>query len=632
VKSIRRLYFYLVALISIEIVLWGLVSLLRSIVDQTISGGADALAQALALILVGVPIFLVHWLWAQRSAARDEEEETATIRAAFFYAILLGTLIPVAQNLLSFIDRSLVQVTGLGVERAFSSFREQTVADNLIAIIMNGIVAAYFWNILRGEWGMVSDPLRGENFTEVRRLYRYIWMLYGLLITVFGAQQILHFLLYIPGDVLGDLGRDVAVNGVALLLVGTPAWAYSWRVIQDSLADPAEMGSALRLGILYLLALGGVITVITTAFMVINTILSALLGQDISFNEFIREVGGPISIGVPLGLVWAYYGYWLNRHIEAVGDRVRQAAMKRFYNYVLSLIGLVVAFAGVTSLFKFIIDILIGPGILLTDTTRGTLSASIASILVGLPLWLVMWRPMQAEALTSDEMGDHARRSVLRKTYLYLVLFVSVIGGMATAVGLVYQLIRVVLAGDIGSDFVNTVLNLTQLLFLFGVVLVYHLNILRRDGAFTADVLAEKQSGYSVLIIDSGNDFVQSVKAALMKLGSKVQVTITDPGTKPAGNFNAVVLNGSLAVDAPEWVRSFNGSRIVVQNEAKDIMWTDDAMQAAQSVQQLAEGQEIQKQKTGRSPWMIAIYVFAALFMLQLLFLLLALGISLVAR
>jgi hypothetical protein len=631
-KSVRRLYFYLVALISIEVVLWGLVGLLRSIVDETISGGADALAQALALILVGVPIFLVHWLWAQRSSARDDEEKTATIRAAFFYAILLGTLIPVAQNLLSFIDRSLVQVTGLGVERAFRAFSEQTLADNLIAIIMNGIVALYFWNILRSEWGTLPDPLRRENFTEVRRLYRYIWMLYGLLLTIFGAQQILRFLLYIPGDVLGDLGREVAVNGVALLLVGTPIWAYSLRVIQDSLADPAEMRSTLRLGILYLLALGGVITVITTAFLVINTTLSVLLGQELSFNEFIREVGGPVSIGVPLGLVWAYYGYWLKRHIESVGDPVRQAAMKRLYNYVLSLMGLVVAFTGVTSLFRFIIDMLIGPGMLLTDTTRGTLTASIASILVGLPLWLMMWRPMQAEALTQSELGDHARRSVLRKTYLYLVLFVSVIGGMATAVGLVYQLIRVVLSGDTVSDFVNTVLNLTQLLFLFGVVLVYHLNVLRKDGAFTADALAEKQGGYSVLIIDSGNEFVQSVKAALMKLGSKVQVTVTNPEARPEGNFNAILLNGSLAVDAPDWIRSFNGSRIVVQNEAKDIVWTDDAVQAVQSIQQLAEGEEILKQKTGRSPWMIAIYVFAALFMLQLLFLLLALGISLVAR
>jgi Domain of unknown function (DUF5671) len=626
-KSIRRLYFYLVAFISIEVVLWGLVGLLRSVANDNISGGADALAQALALVLVGVPIFLIHWLWVQRASARDEEEKTATLRAVFFYAILLATLIPVVQNLLSFIDRALVQGAGLGVGRALSIFREQTLADNLIAIFMNGIVAAYFWNILRGEWATLPDR---ENFTEVRRLYRYIWMLYGLLMTVFGAQQVLRFLFYVPGDVLGELGREVAVNGLALLLIGTPVWVYSWRVIQDSLADPAEMGSTLRLGILYLLALGGVITVISAGWMAVNSILHALLSQDTTFRQFIQDIGGPISIGLPLGLVWAYYGYWLNRHIAAVGDKVRQASMKRLYNYILAFIGLVVAFIGVATLFSFIIDMVTGRSILMSDSTRGLLASSLSSLIVGLPLWLVMWRPMQAEALAHGEMGDHARRSVLRKTYLYLALFASVIGGMATAVGLVYQLIRVLLGGDTGSGFVNDVLNLIQLLFLFSVVLIYHLNVLRVDGASTADSLAEKQSAYSVLVVESGNGLEESVKTALMKLGSNVQITTTYPDVKPNGNFDAILLNGSLAVDAPEWIRSFRGNRIVLQDESKDIVWTDDALQAAQSVQQLAEGQEVRRARTGRSVWRIVVYVFAALFMLELLFLLLALGISLV--
>ena len=625
-KSIRRLYFYLVAFISIEVIVWGLIGLLRSIVDRTVSGGADALAQALALILVGVPIFLIHWLWAQRAAARDDEEKTASLRAVFLYVILLATLIPVAQNLLSLIDRSLVQVTGLGVGRSFSPFREQTIADNLIAIFMNGIVAAYFWNILRNDWATITDK---ENYADVRRLYRYLWMLYGLLMTIFGAQQILRFLFYVPGDVLGQMGREVAVNGIALLVVGTPIWVYSWRVIQDSLADPAEMASPLRLGILYILSLGGVITVITTAWIVINTILNAVLGQDMSFSEFIGKSGGPISIGVPLGMVWAYYGYWLNRHIAAVGDLVRQAGMKRLYNYILSFLGLVVAFIGVAALIGFVIDILTEFGISITDSMRNNLAASISSLIVGLPLWLVMWRPMQREAVVQGEIGDHARRSVLRKAYLYLVLFGSVIGGMATAVGLVYQFIRVILGVGV-SDFLNTILNLIQLLFLFGVVLAYHLNVLRRDGTSTADSLAEKQNEYSLLVVDSGNGFVDTIKASLVKLGSRVHVTFATPEAQPEGSFNAILLNGDLAVNAPEWIRSFHGSRIVVRNDAKDIVWTEDAAQAALSVQRLAEGQEIQKQKTSRSPWTIAIYVFAALFALQLLFMLLALGISLV--
>jgi len=629
-KSIRRLYFYLVAFISIEVVVWGLVGLLRSIIDKTVSGGADALAQALALILVGVPIFLIHWLWAQRVSAKDEEEKSATLRVAFLYAILLATLIPVVQNLLSFIDRSLVEVSGLGVERAFSSFREQTLADNLIAIIMNVIVASYFWGILGNDWATLTDK---ENFSEVRRLYRYIWMLYGLLMTVFGAQQILRFLFYIPGDVLGEMGREVVVNGTALLLIGAPVWVYTWRIIQDSLSDPAEMGSSLRLGILYILALGGVISVITTSAMVVNIIITWLLGGDATFREFVREIGGPISMGVPLGMIWAYYGYWLNRHIEAIGDRVRQAGMKRLYNYILAFIGLVVSFVGVTTLLQFIIDMLTSKSFLMGDADRSSLATAISSLVVGLPLWLMTWRPMQAEALAQDDLGDHARRSVLRKTYLYLALFASVIGGMATAVGLVYQLIRVILTGDAGSDFVNGLLNLTQLLFLFGVVLVYHLRVLRADGEARADALAEKQNEFKVLIVDSGNGFVEAVQAALMKSGSKVQMTVTTPAEKQDGNFSAVVISGALAVDAPEWIRSFKGSRLIVQDEAAGVYWNQDAGQAAHVVQSLAEGQVVRPQSSkGSSAWTYVVYVFAALFALQLLFMVLALGISLVAR
>jgi hypothetical protein len=162
------------------------------------------------------------------------------------------------------------------------------------------------------------------------------------------------------------------------------------------------------------------------------------------------------------------------------------------------------------------------------------------------------------------------------------------------------------------------------------VVLIYHLNVLRADGASMADTLAEKQSAFSVLIVDSGDGVVDSVKAALMKLGAKVQVTVTTPKEKPEGKFGAVILGGSLAVDAPAWIKSMGGNRIIVQNEASDIVWAEDEVQAALSVQRMAEGQEVQKKKQTRSAWMIVVYVFAAIFALQLLFFLLAFGISLV--
>jgi len=478
----------------------------------------------------------------------------------------------------------------------------------------------------------LTAPLAGENFSEVRRLSRYIWMLYGLLMTAIGAQQILRFLFYIPGDVLGEMGREVVVNGTALLVIGTPVWIYIWRVIQDSLTDPAEKGSTLRLGILYILALGGVVTVLTTSAMVVDSIITQLLGGDAAFREFVREIGGPISVGVPLGMIWAYYGYWLNRHIESVSDKVREAGMKRIYNYILAFIGLVVSFVGVAILLAFIIDMTTSKAFLMGDENRSGLAAAISSLVVGLPLWLRTWRPMQTEASAQDDLGDHARRSVLRKTYLYLTLFASVIGGMATAVGLVYQIIKFVLTGNAGSDFLNTLLNLIQVLFLFSMVLVYHLRVLREDGASTADALAEKQNQFNVLIVDSGNGFVDTVKAALTKSDSKVQITVTTPTEKPEGNFSAIIVSGALAVNAPEWIRSFNGSRLIVEDEAAGVYWSQDVGQAAQVVQSLAEGQDVRPQSAkGSSAWMYVIYIFAALFALQLLFFLLALGISLVS-
>ncbi|MBI3739509.1 MAG: hypothetical protein HY258_10730, partial [Chloroflexi bacterium] len=612
-KTVRRLYFYAVAFISLEVVLWGLISLLRSIVNETVGGGAEVLAQALALILVGVPIFLVHWLWAQNVSRHDEEEKTASLRAIFFYAVLIGTLIPVVQNLLALINRILITTVRLDTSRAILG-GSQTWPDNLIAILMNGLVALYFWNVLRGEWKTLTIK---ENFSDVRRLYRYLWLLYSLLITIFGAQQVIHFLFYVPSDVIGEIGRETLVNGIALLVVGTPVWVYTSRVIQDSLADAAEKDSNLRLGVLYLFALSGVITVLTTTAMVINIVLTKILGADWTTNYFIDQIGGPISVGVPLGAVWAYYGHWLNRHIAGIGEPVRQSGMKRVYFYILSALGLGGAFIGVATLINFMIDLSTGNTLTLSDTMRSNLATAISLIAAWLPLWLMTWRPMQAEALASGDMSDHARRSVVRKAYLYLALFAGVIGGMSSAVALVFQLIRAMLGAAIYGDFVSTVLNDLQLLILFSILLVYHLLVLRRDGMFTASVLAAKQSEFKVLVVDSKDGFAESVKNALAKFAPNVPVTVSTE--KPQGQFNALVVSGGLAVNAPDWIRSFSGSRIIVPNEASGIIWAGGVgkqavQQAAQAVRQLAKGQEVRQQSSSSSAWMIVIYIAAALF------------------
>ena len=192
---------------------------------------------------------------------------------------------------------------------------------------------------------------------------------------------------------------------------------------------------------------------------------------------------------------------------------------------------------------------------------------------------------------------------------------------------LVFVLLQAVLKGSTDSTFLPAVLNDLQLLVLFVILLVYHLTTLRSDGRFTANALARKQSDFKVLVADSGDGFGESVKTEIGRSAPGVDVTVAAkmPDNEGAMQFNALVMSGSQAVNAPDWTRSFNGSRIIVPNESKDLIWAGGVskrgiQQAAQVVRQLAEGQELHQHNGIRSGWMLVVYIAAALFGLQILF------------
>ncbi|MGD8402170.1 MAG: DUF5671 domain-containing protein [Anaerolineales bacterium] len=632
-RTIRRLYFYIVTLISLEVVVWGVINLLRSIFSSGLVDASDVLAQALALVLVGVPIFLFHWLWTQRAAINDEEEErTASLRAIFFYAVLIGTLVPVVQNLLAFVNRVALGVSDIAVSRALVG-GSQSWQDNLIAIFINGVVGFYFFNTLRAEWKSLPEI---ENFADVRRLYRYLWLLYGLSMVVYGAQQILRFIFYIPvpTNLLGEVGREMFVNGLALLLIGTPLWVYAWRICQDALSVSAEKESNLRLGVLYLLSLGGVITVLSAGGTLLDVVLSWALGEAMKGYEFVQQIGGPISLGIPLAGVWAYYGGWLNQQIQSDENLTRRAGKKRLYYYILSALGLGAAFIGIALVFTFVID-LVTSNAFWGESLRSRLAAAISTLVVGLPLWLLTWRPMQAEALAEGDAGDHARRSTIRRAYLYLALFAGVIGGMVAAVGLVYLLVDALLSGDRFADSLSEILNAAQLLALFAILLVYHLNSMRRDGDKTGQTLEERQRGFPVLVIDPEDEtFVKQIKAAMAKHAEDVPVVVKSVSESlETENTKAVILPLTLALEPPDvlrkWLKDFSGEKIVVGRAGSG--WVLSALtpeQAARSARQVAEGEEVRLARPSAA-WNVVQIVAVIIVGIQVLFFLFAIGMSL---
>jgi hypothetical protein len=627
-RTIRRLYFYSITLISLEIVLWGMIGILRSAFSSEIIPPTERLAQALALLLVGLPVFLLHWAWVQIQAGKNDEEQTATLRSIFLYGVLLATLIPVAQNLVAFFNRTLFELAGVNTYRSLTG-SSQHWTDNWIAILLNGIAALYFFTVLSRDWKTIPEQCR---HADSRRLYRYTWIIYASFWIVYGVQQISRFLLYISTDTVGRFGYSLPLNGCAFLLVGVPIWLYAWGAVQKSLGEEVERESKLRVGVLLLFSLTGAAITLSTSGVTLSIILRVLLGQDMQWYQFINRVKNPVALGIPVAIAWAYYSYWLNRQAHAFSEAVRGFGLKRLYTYMLAFAGLVVSVLGVALLLLFFVDV--GIRNVIWDRSLGSRLADILAILlVGLPLWLAAWIPMMTESLVASERGKDARRSSTRKTYLYAVLFGSVIGGMSSAVWMAYLLISAAL-GSTPHDFSANLLKAVSLLGLSAGVLVFHGLGLRLDSLSSEEHLAEQHNRFPVTLFDAGDTaFRQAMTEAIHRQTPNLLLTI-QPADSPAldagdNAAQAAILPLGLALNPPDtlqaWLNAFRGHKLIVPVAASGWLWSgypvrllaDETRQAALTLRQLAEGQAI-RPSTPLPGWMVAVWILAILGLLAL--------------
>ena len=256
----------------------------------------------------------------------------------------------------------------------------------------------------------------------------------------------------------------------------------------------------------------------------------------------------------------------------------------------------------------------------------GILSAALALLAVGMPLWLVAWRPMQAESLGEGDAGDHARRSITRRIYLYLALFAGVIGGMVTAVMIFNNLLRS-LFGAVTGGTADT-LNLLGLLVLFIGLGLYHGLLLRRDGKLAALALGEKHASFPAWIFDPGDGFGSALQAAVLKAAPSLPVTVLplDGALPQTGLPKAVLLPSDVAFEPPavlrKWLEKYSGARLVVPRPVGRWTLIDGPArlplnQAAQALRQLAEGQELRS--TATPSWQIALYIVLGILLLPFL-------------
>ena len=607
-QSLRRLYLYAVAFVSLEVVLWGSIGLARSFFDRgSAVGSANQLAQALSLILVGVPVFLLHWWLAQRQALREPGERSALLRAIFLYGVLSVTLVPVANNTLSLLDRLLATLFGIAPTLAPLGGM-QTFSDNLIAISLNALAAVYFYTVLVADWK--AGPL-GDEYAGVRRLYRYLGLVYWLVLAGIGAQRILEYLLRL---VFQAARPDLTLlsSGLALLLVGIPLWLLTGWIISRSLDEPGERPSLLRWVVLIGLVLVSALVGLFSLLIVLQVALEEVLGRGTAPAELIDEVAMTLSIAVPFGLVWLYYNLLLRDEKVyvsglALPEIKRFLLLRRIQAYVMTLFGLAAVVLGLQVLLNDLLDLVLPGGM---DWELGLIegiSFGLAALIIGLPVWILNWRPLAREAKAEGEAGDEARRSVIRRGYLYLVLFAGVMGVMFSAGALIYQLLRAVL-GESESDLMFQALAQLKTMLVFAALLAYHAWMLRQDNRLIERLLARRRAQYPVLVLaPSQEGFAETLVAALQREAPGLPVAVHPiEGGAPDETFSAaeaVILPSDLLVKPSEalrlWLAAYDGKRLVIPVSSEDWQWVQggqalpaQARRAARLARRLAEGED----------------------------------------
>ncbi|OGO11608.1 MAG: hypothetical protein A2Y53_07165 [Chloroflexi bacterium RBG_16_47_49] len=494
-SNVQRWYIYIVCAISLQGVTWAVIELLRNLI--VFGGNQAAVAFQIAVIIIGLPVFLVHWLRGRWFVAKSLEEQGTTLRRFYLYATLAAFLEPFIANAFDLIRRLLGGVFKYQSQRYNDLPFGDAVPFHLIALIVLAILWYYHQRIIADDSRIVPDT--GSSAT-VRRLYVLGFSAAGLSMIVTAIIHLIRWIMLELGsrEAIGYEMEVVLIDEIAWLVVGVPLWLIFWSWAQRLFYGPKEEehNSALRKLYLYGAVLLGALDVVGNTTGILASLIRRLLVETGEPGGDIRQ---PLPIIIGMGMLWIYHALVLRKDTKQAGEAPRQAGVRRIYLYLIAGVGfaaLLVGLCGEISVILRALDKSFGVSL------RGEFGWFTAAIIAGLPVWIIPWRQAQAVVTAEDTIGADARRSVVRRIYLYFFLFIATMTVLASAVYIVYRILSMVLGEEPPT--------LTELghAISFSIIAIavglYHLRILRTDGSFSKREKAGLLEALHIVVLDVG--------------------------------------------------------------------------------------------------------------------------------
>lgn len=470
---LRRLYLYVVSAAALVLLAAGLAVLGATILmfvfhDPSADQNRAQLAVVTAMTVVALPVWGIHFFFAQRFAARDPYERSSAIRHLYLYFVCLAGAIAATIVLFNAIRQL--------VEPVLDNHRFDGEGTSQLGWAAAVLVAIWGFHFVVASRDRAAVHEEGASST-LRRWYMYPALLVGLLMMLTGAAGVFET----AWTALATTSHNFVPyysGPLALFVAGAVLWGFHARTIAlHHLSD--DRHSTLR-------ALEGFIAVAVSmviALLGASQILYYALARGLGVtnpggasNDVLTAAAGPASSVAVYGVAWFLIRRRLARD-AGMQEADRQAGVRRLYTNLACLVSLTAWAVGLGGVLWTLAEQIEAPviGVAAPDW-KNQLSLWVTLLVVGLAVWIAHWRhaPWAAD-----------RQSLSRRLYVWAALLASVLAVLGGGVGMINALLQQLFSAH---PRLNDTSNLDfghylAVILVAAGVAVYHLRVLRADAA-----------------------------------------------------------------------------------------------------------------------------------------------------
>lgn len=410
----RKVYIYLVLLVSVSVGAMGLVSLLGwAFGTQGFDGSM------IAQPVVWGTLFVFHWWTEDREGIHTDF--TRSLRRLYVYLVSLATL-----AILSFAGGSLIErllrsayhsLFGAGDLLVRPAVWDIDMREMVSTLVVSGMVWGWHW----------FRVARGDAESVLRHVCLYvIAVLGGAIVAVASASMLLYgFLRWgIGGPGLGSAIShfDFVPAGLAPLIVGLALWGYHWAVLRTETQAFPDMMAAARRSYRYMMGAVGLGTLSTGLVFLFSLFIDLIAPQAREpllagdwWQTSLAVAITTLLVGVPL---WWVYWFGAQRQAIAGGRVERDALSRRIFLFVTFIVAVLASVGGLSFVLFSVFQAALGEAstVDLLSNIKWGLGIVLTAGVVGLYYWLVLQEDRRA--LAAVEAGAPSRR---RKRVVTLV-------------------------------------------------------------------------------------------------------------------------------------------------------------------------------------------------------------------